>query len=129
MSVNLQMCRQMPVVQKSFFFYWLWIFFNKPFCTFVQNVAIWYWLGRSSYPQLHWIVSLIPFPEGGLENILWSWQTFPLTDLHTSEHLCMKRDVYQSRYWKYIGTFSKKHFIVVWKLKQRKCTRYNIRTS
>ena len=61
------------------FFIGLWIcFFSTK-----KNILV-----GSSYPQLHWIVSLITFLEEGLENMLWSWRSFPLTDLHTSEHLC-----------------------------------------
>ena len=41
-------------------------------------------LDGSSYLQLHWIVSLIPILQGGLENVPCSWRTFPLTDLQTS---------------------------------------------
>ena len=45
-------------------------------------------LVRSSYPQLHGIVNLIQILQGGLEIVLLSWRTFPLTDLHSAEHLC-----------------------------------------
>ena len=43
---------------------------------------------RSSYPQLHGIVNLIQIIQGGLEIVLLSWRTFPLTDFHSAEHLC-----------------------------------------
>ena len=42
----------------------------------------------SYYPQLHGIVNLIQIQQGGLEIVLLSWRTFPLTDLHSAEHLC-----------------------------------------
>ena len=34
-----------------------------------------------------WIVNLIQFLQEGLEIVLFSWRTFPLTDLHSAEHL------------------------------------------
>ena len=66
------------------------IFQNKLFCTFGQNVATLKCLVRSSYPQLHGFVNLIPILQGGLEIVLLSWRTFPLTDLHSAEHLCSR---------------------------------------
>ena len=52
-----------------------------------EMVAPWDSLVWIFYIQLHKIISLIPFIKGGLENVPWSWQTFQLTDLHTSLHL------------------------------------------
>ena len=70
---------------------------NKSFCTYGQIVAPWDSLVRTSY--LHWIVSLIPFLQGGLENTPWSLRTFPLTELHTLLHMravaCWWRVCYQ----------------------------------
>ena len=63
-------------------------FQNKPFCTFGQNVATLDCLVRLSYPQLHGIVNLNQILQEGLEIVLLSWRTFPLTDLHSAEHLC-----------------------------------------
>ena len=62
-------------------------FQSRWFCTFGQNVATLDCLVRSSYPQLHGIVNLIQILQGGLEIVLLSWRTFPLTDLHWAEHL------------------------------------------
>ena len=67
----------------------LLFFQNKPFCTFGQNVATFDCHVRSSYPQLHGIVNLIRILQGGLEFVLLTWRTFPLTDLHSAEHLCL----------------------------------------
>ena len=77
-------------MSKNLFFYWYWnlLFFqNKPFCTFVQNVVTLDCLGISSYPQLYGIVNPIQIIQGGLEIVLLSWRTLPLTDLHSAEHL------------------------------------------
>ena len=55
--------------------------------TFGQIFATLDCLVRSSYPQLHIIVNLIHILQGGLEIVLLSWRIFPLTDLHSAEHL------------------------------------------
>ena len=65
-------------------------FLNKLFCTFGQNFATLECLVRSSYPQLHAIVNLIQILQGGLEIVLLSWRTLPLTDLQSAERLCYK---------------------------------------
>ena len=91
--LNPQMCRQMPYVQKSFFFLLVQesaIFQNKPYCTIGQNGATLDCLVISSYSQLNGIVNLIQILQGGLEIVLLSWRTFPLTDLHSAEHLCVR---------------------------------------
>ena len=90
---NPQMCRQMPYVRESFFSssyigIGICYFQNKPFCTFGQNVATLDCLVRSSYPHLHGIVNLIQIIQRDLEIVLLSWRTFPMTDLHSAEHLC-----------------------------------------
>ena len=59
---------------------------NKRFCIFGQKATLDF-LVRSSYPQLHGIVNLIQILPGGLDIVLLSWRTFPLTDLHSAEHL------------------------------------------
>ena len=61
------------------------IFPNKPFCTFGQNVATLECLVKSSYPQLHESANIIQILQGGLEIVLLSWRTFPLTYLHSAE--------------------------------------------
>ena len=71
----------------SAFILWYTTVQNKPFCTFGQIKAPWSSLVGQTYLQLHWIISLIPVLQGGLENVPWSWRTFPLTDLHTPIHL------------------------------------------
>ena len=73
----------MPFVQKSVFFFWY-----RTIGTIGQNVATLDCLDGSSYPQLHGIGNLIQILQGGLEIMLLSWRTFPLTDLHSAEHLC-----------------------------------------
>ena len=87
---NPQMCKQMPFSLISLFFIGIGIcyFSNKPLCTFGQIVATLDCLVRSSYPQLHGIINLIQILQGGLEIVLLSWWTFPLTDLHSAVHLC-----------------------------------------
>ena len=55
---------------------------NKPFFTYGQNVAPSDSIVRTYYIQQRLIVSLIPFLQGGLENVPWSWRTFPLTHSH-----------------------------------------------
>ena len=84
------MGKEMPFVQKSVFFFWkrnLFFAQNEPFCTFGQNVATLDCRDRSFYPQMHGIVNFIQILQGGLEIMLLSWRTFPLTDLHSAEHL------------------------------------------
>ena len=62
-------------------------FQNKHFCTLGQNVASLDCLVRSSYPQLHGVVNLTQILQGGLEIVLLSWWTFPLTDC-TNHYTC-----------------------------------------
>ena len=81
----------MPFVQKSVFldgFRNILFFLDNPFCTFGQDVATLDCLFRSSYPQLHGIVTFIQILQGGLKYVLLSWRTFPLTYLHPPIHLC-----------------------------------------
>ena len=67
--LNIWINNNRPHIKVTLFSYLLlFCFFKSP----------WDSLVRSSYIQLHWIVSQIPFLQGG------PWQTFPLTDLHTS---------------------------------------------
>ena len=86
-SANVQANAICPKI--SFFFIGMGIcyFSNKPLCTFGQIVATLDCPVRSSYPQLHGIVNLIQILQGGLEIVLLSWRTFPLTDLHSPVHL------------------------------------------
>ena len=88
---------------------------NKPFCTFGQNVATLDCLVRSSYPQLHGIVNLLQFRQGGLDLVLLSWRTFPLTNFHSVEHLCPE-GVYCEIYPWHVGNIEsvKSQCSIVW---------------
>ena len=85
------MCRQCHMSKNPYFLLVQEsaIFQNKPFSRFGHIVATLDCLVRSSYPQLHGIGNLIQILQGGLQIVLLSWRTFPLTDLHSAEHLCL----------------------------------------
>ena len=93
-STNLQMCRQIPIVQYNFFLLVQESAFKKSHSVHSDKIFLIWTVLALSYPKLHGIVNLIQILQGGLEIMFLSWRTLPLTDLHSPVHLCISFDVF-----------------------------------
>ena len=78
--------------KSPFFYYWYrnLLFFKISHSAHTDKLLI-PWIVLLDHLILNCMELLTSFKffQGGLEIVLLSWRTFPLTDLHSAEHLCM----------------------------------------